>query len=187
MPRLFLAIDLPADIKSELIRLPPSADGLRPVKADQLHLTLHFLGEWELSPVLAALQPVRSASFRMMLEGVGEFRQRDRSVILWAGMRMTPELRQLHAELASALTAIGYEPESRPYSPHITLARGRPETPRSAVADFLRDHSTWKTREFPVADYRLISSALTPSGSVYRCERVFPLDHFPQTSDRPGN
>jgi 2'-5' RNA ligase len=175
MPRLFLAIDLPDDVKSALILLTPAADALRPAKPDQLHLTLHFLGECDLGSVLAALKPVRAAAFALQLSGVGEFRQRGGAVILWAGVTMTDALRKLHAGLAAALQSTGYEPENRPYTPHITLARSRSKVPKSLTAEFLLRHAAWKSREFPVTEFRLMSSTLTPAGSIYCCEQIFPM------------
>jgi 2'-5' RNA ligase len=171
VPRLFVAIDFPDELKAELLRLqPPSGCGVRPTKPEQLHLTLHFLGDAELQPAVDALQTVNSSAFSLAFAGVGKFGSARRETILWAGMVESVELQRLHHEIASALLPTGYQPEPRPFHPHITLARCQPRTPRTVIDEFLTNHAGWHYPEVTVAEIVLYSSVLTPTGSVYRRE-----------------
>src|SRR5262245_61847800 len=109
MPRLFLAIDFPESIRQELLRIQPaSVRGIRRTKPQQLHLTLHFLGETQLEPTLAALRIVCAPAFSLAMQGVGKFASAHRDAILWAGVRNNSALQSLHAALTAALKPIGY-------------------------------------------------------------------------------
>jgi 2'-5' RNA ligase len=184
MPRLFVAVDLPDAVKAELVRLqPPSGNGVRCTPPDQMHLTLHFLGDVDLDPVVEALQRVKAASFSLRLEGVGTFGSAGRGFILWAGFGYCPAVLALHAAIADALQQTGYQPERRPFSPHLTLARCKPRTPRSVIDDFLRRHANFRSADFPIRQFALYSSTLTPDGAEYRREAHFPLGGDACSSD----
>jgi 2'-5' RNA ligase len=84
-------------------------------------------------------------------------------------------LQSLYAAITAALLPIGYQPEPRPFRPHITLARCQSHVPRLVIDEFLQAHATFVSPEFPVTEFVLYSSELKPNGSVYRRERVYPL------------
>lgn len=96
----------------------------RRVVPENIHLTLAFLGSVDASFRQCAEQAasgVRTAAFVLPLEQVGCW---SRSGILWAGPVRTPEpLLQLVQVLNAGLAGCGYEPETRPYAAHLTLAR----------------------------------------------------------------
>jgi 2'-5' RNA ligase len=176
MPRLFVAVDLPDEVKADLVRLQPRSDrGIRLASPEQMHLTLHFLGESELEPTTAALSGVVAPAFATALKGVGRFGSPRRGFILWAGVRPCAELVALHVAVAQALAPTGYQPEPRPFSPHITLARCKPWASQQLINAYLQRNGGYTSSEFPVADFALYSSEPTPEGSIYRCERRFPL------------
>lgn len=176
MPRLFVALDLPDQLKQELIRLQPVPQrGVRLTKPEQLHITLHFLGETELEPVTAALATVSSTAFSLRLEGVGRFANRRGPTILWAGIRPSAPLTALHSAIGNALRSTGYLPEDRPYSPHITLARCEPGTPKNIIQEFLERHIQWASPDVSVTEFALYSSRLTPQGSIYQRLKSFEL------------
>ncbi|WP_157991454.1 RNA 2',3'-cyclic phosphodiesterase [Caldimonas tepidiphila] len=98
---------------------PPGVSLTRP---ERLHMTLHFLGELPraLLPALAAALPPAQAPFGMLLA----------QPVLWRGglaVLLAPEapaaLVELHSRLAAALHALGLPTETRPFAPHVTLAR----------------------------------------------------------------
>ncbi len=176
MPRHFVAIDLPEELRQALQTWPPAGvSGIRCTRPEQMHLTLHFLGESEREPVVDALSRVVAESFPLQLQGVGKFGAANRGVILWAGIEPQPALTNLHAVLADALSSTGYQPEARPYHPHITLARCQPPASRQAVDDFLRAHDAESLPPFVATEFALYSSELTPEGPVYARERTFAL------------
>ena len=116
--RLFFAIDLPAEIREQIIHwrathFPPEAG--RPVAADNLHLTLAFLGEVR----------IRQSGFTLTLDDAGQWL---RSRVVWLGMRQPPRgLIQLANMLRSQAARSGCFQSNRPFHPHITLLRDASE------------------------------------------------------------
>lgn len=167
--RLFVAIEIPETVRAEIQAVAPQpGPGLRVVKSEHWHLTLHFLGEADLDAVTAALVGLSFKPFELRLAGAGQFRARDESV-LWLRVQPSCELIELHAEIGRRLTeGIGYRPESRPYHPHLTVARRRMRHAGNEVDGFLADAKNWQSSPFLVADVVLFQSELTPQGPKYR-------------------
>lgn len=176
MPRLFVAIDLPAAVTAKLARKQPlPMGGIRLVEPSQMHLTLHYIGEADIERMALALQTVAVPAFSLTLEGVGRFPPAGNAHTLWAGVRDSAELLGLHAAVAAALATTGYRPDARRYHPHITLARCKPLVPAGVVTEFLATHAAFSPSEVPVVAFGLYSSTLVGDAPVYRRERSFPL------------
>lgn len=180
MPKLFIALELSAGTTERLVGLqPPPSAGLRLPAAAQMHLTLHFLGEAELDRADAVLRPAPSPRFSLTLEGVGQFPSAGGSVTLWAGVRKNPELLVLHGAIGAALVREGFRPESRPYAPHITLARWEPGVPPAVIAEWIASHAAFSLTDVPVTEVALYSSTFVGDAPVYRRERVVELAGTP--------
>ncbi|NVJ07932.1 RNA 2',3'-cyclic phosphodiesterase [Myxococcus sp. AM001] len=133
--RLFTAVTLGADIEArtaqELHRLRPLAPLARWVKLEGLHLTLVFLGDVEdarLPALHEALAPVgaRHAPFVLSVRGGGAFGAPAHPRVLWAEVcGATDALKALQADTAQVLQPLGFEPEHREYTAHLTLARAK--------------------------------------------------------------
>lgn len=176
MPRLFLAIDLSTELKSALADLQQELPaGSRLTSPEQMHLTLHFLGEAEVAAVVEAVREVSVPSFHWQPQGVGTFSGAGRMQIVWAGIEPCNDLITLHRELAVALVRAGFPVESRPYHPHLTLARCGPRITKNQVREFVQTQHAWQGPEQFTTQFRLYSSELTRSGPRYRCEAEFPL------------
>ena len=117
--RLFFAIDLPAEIREQIIHwrathFPPEAG--RPVAADNLHLTLAFLGE---------VSAEKEKALSLLAGRIGQWL---RSRVVWLGMRQPPRgLIQLANMLRSQAARSGCFQSNRPFHPHITLLRDASE------------------------------------------------------------
>src|SRR5271154_1992082 len=125
--RLFVGIPLAAAVIEELsaisMRLQSAADGLRWSAPESWHITLQFLGNTpQYDCIVARLRELRSPSVPIQLEGLGFF---DRAGVFFAGVSLTPELRALQQCVTAATGLCGFIPETRPYHPHITLARSK--------------------------------------------------------------
>lgn len=101
------------------------------VPADNLHLTLRFLGESDsvgLDRLLAALDAAAFPSpFVLRLGGFGAFPNADRASVLWIGVSGASEqLEYLHAAVEESCEAAGFDFEERPFRPHVTVSRMRP-------------------------------------------------------------
>jgi 2'-5' RNA ligase len=178
MPRLFVAIDLPLQVKERLALLCCGLPGARWVYPECLHLTLRFIGEVDamvFQAVRQALAEIQSRSFSLRLEGVGFFPPRGRPRVVWSGISPNDQLVLLRKRVESVLVRSGLEPERRKYSPHITLARLQ-NTPPAKVADFLAHHSFFVTEDFWVNEFLLYSSVLGSKGAKHYREEVYPLD-----------
>jgi len=175
--RLFVALALPDEVASILALIQSGVPGARWSNRDQLHLTLRFIGEVDgrvAAAVDDALSAVRAPGFRLTIKSVGQFGGRNPSAI-WAGVEQNPKLTHLQRKIESALQRAGLRAETRRFSPHITLARLR-GSPGAKVIAYLAEHSLFSIPPIDVRGYILYSSVTTPSGSLYRAERAYPLD-----------
>lgn len=109
-----------------------------------------------------------------MLGGTGAFPQ-DAGArgVLWAGVQPSEPLQQLHQAVTAVVQNLGLPLESRPWSPHITLARYSGGPPDD-LPRFLRRGERVQM-EFDVEDFQLMQSRPGPMGSVYEPLAVFPL------------
>ncbi len=175
MARLFTAIDFSADVRAQLETIiPPGSKSVRPIRSENLHLTLHFLGEADESTVVEALSGVEQAEFSIVLSGCGTFSGRE-GKILWIGVEKSRALQVLHADLGERLSAAGFALEKRPYSPHITVARTRRPGDNPVVEQFLNSAQTLPPQFVSVSAVQLYRSQLTSRGSRYELVASFPL------------
>jgi RNA 2',3'-cyclic 3'-phosphodiesterase len=180
MARLFVAADLPDEARNRLLAVRPHAlPGVRLVGRQEMHLTLHFIGEVEddhIAVIRGALERVKAPPFAIDLEVVGRFPHEGDARVLWAGVRGSARLSALHQTVGTALAAaIGYIPEDRPYHPHVTLARLDTAPPRAAVEDYLDEHTAFEVAAVPITRFSLYSSTRTRQGPRYEAEATFDL------------
>ena len=177
MIRLFVAIALPDSVAEGLILLQGGVQGARWSTREQLHLTLRFIGEVDGRDAAAiddALATIRAPHFMLELKGVGQFGGKNPRA-LWAGVRDEAPVSHLQRKIESAVQRVGFQPEERKFSPHVTLARLR-GSPRERVVTFLSTHALYASGAFEVNGFILYSSKLTPNGSLYRPERAYALE-----------
>ncbi|MEM7347055.1 MAG: RNA 2',3'-cyclic phosphodiesterase [Chloroflexota bacterium] len=144
-----------------------------------LHLTLHFLGdieENEIPKIELALQQSATTlePFKLTIGQLGCFPNIQRPRVVWAGvLGNTKFLRQLHQTLGAQLNqTIGFIPETRPYSPHLTLGRvkkGIPTRHMRRLGQILGQQQTQikQIARVKVAEVSLMRSELTPTGPIY--------------------
>lgn len=175
--RLFVAIELPEPLKQKLAILRRPIPGARWVPANQLHLTLAFVGELpqeQLEPLCTALAEVRHPSFVVSVGRTGSFSYRGRPRVLWIGVEPHPALTRLAAQIKEATVGCGIPLEDRPFFPHISLARLKEPAPHE-VAAWLDSSANDTFPLLPVREYVLYESTLTPRGAIHRLIRQFPL------------
>jgi 2'-5' RNA ligase len=177
MVRLFVGVELPEDICERLASLSGGVPGARWVPAENIHLTLRFIGEvdgGEAEDIFHALRAVRPRRFDLTLSGVGHFDKGDDVRQLWVGVERNAELFALRDRIESVLVRQGLEPEGRRFTPHVTLARLR-DTPLHRVSTFLAHNSLFRAGPIPVDHFTLFSSYLQGSGPIYTAEAEYPL------------
>jgi 2'-5' RNA ligase len=167
--RLFIGLELPESIRAELVRLNPRVKGLRWLPAEQLHLTMSFLGEVDATGeerLREALAVVKVPAFFLPVMGIGTFGG-ERPTVVWAGVgKGHPHLFALHKHIQDAVLHAGLEADLKPFHPHITLGRARGVS-GAALKPFLRQHSETEFDLWKVNGFALFSSRLTPDGSIY--------------------
>ncbi len=176
--RLFVAVNFPPEIKQALgsfindLRAMPA--DVKWVGAQNLHLTVQFLGDTgeDLAPqVVEALKrsAVGVAPFYLTLGGVGVFPSRDRPRVFWAGVHgETAVLAELHRKVQKELGQLGFAPDQKRFSPHLTLARLR--FPQGFTAVFEKAEKIARGKEFGCAKIQsvdLMLSELNPRGPRY--------------------
>ena len=175
--RVFVGLDLPAPLTTRLGLLKGGLPGARWVKPENMHVTLHFLGEVDgarLDDVDLALSGVMAEPFTLQLAGAGEFGGAKGPRVVWAGLAPSPALEQLHGRVAGALARFGVETEARRFVPHVTLAWLR-DTPYERVAEFVTHHALLASDPWPVASLHLYSSHAGREGHDYRIEASYPF------------
>jgi RNA 2',3'-cyclic 3'-phosphodiesterase len=177
MMRLFIAVELSPNILLYIKDMGRGIPGARPVPVEQIHLTLCFLGEVEMSlfqDVRECLFEVKKSPFSLQVSGVGHFPPRGTPRVLWAGVTPTDELVRLKKRVDKALLTCGLGLEKRKFSPHITLARLR-NSPIKRVSEFLAGNSLLQTPEFTVDSFHLFSSHLGKGGALHTLEESYEL------------
>lgn len=179
MPRLFIAIDLPDDIKRDVTGLCQGLPGVRWLDPNHLHLTIKFIGEADTEACTAIRYTLTGeglAGFACQLKGVGCFPAKGRPKVIWAGVQAEAGLARLQAKVESDLHRLGIPPEQRQFSPHITLARLKAlQLQQAEVVKYLATHNLFQSRSFPVKDFRLYSSLLTAKGAIHTLEQAYLL------------
>jgi RNA 2',3'-cyclic 3'-phosphodiesterase len=124
--RAFVAVALPYEVLTAVQARTTGLQirGARNAPVLQWHLTLQFLGEVELSAVIAAFEGFDAPGGRVRLGGAGAFPDARRGRILWIGaVEGADVLARLANAVAAQLAPLGFEPEAREFVPHVTLVR----------------------------------------------------------------
>ena len=179
--RAFLAISLSPEIqrnldqvisglKQRLGRVP-----VRWVNAQHIHLTVKFLGDVSLSSqqlLTSSLQAeaTRHPPFEISVGSLGVFPNRASPRVLWVGVEAPQELFTLVRGIENEMGRLGYAPEDRPYSPHLTLGRVSRNTTESElrkIGDLLASYKVGFLGAQRVESVDLYRSDLHPDGAVY--------------------
>ena len=177
--RCFVAVELPSYMREEIGRLQSgiATDGLRLVKPELVHVTIKFLGDVQqekVGLVAGALGRVKAAPFPVRVKGMGAFPGRAVRVV-WMGLE--GNFQELYQKVEQALSPLGFAPEARGFSPHVTL--GRVAHPGAEINRELRtkiaNFTSSDLGSFTVERFYLKKSTLTSGGPIYEDLAGFPL------------
>jgi 2'-5' RNA ligase len=175
--RLFVALDLPFDLRQRLSGLATGLQGARWVPPDNYHITLRFIGETprhRAEEIDLALAAMRGRAFALTLRGVGTLEKGGRVTALWAGVERNPGLDHLQGKIDTALQRAGIPTERRRFSPHVTLAR-LDNPPGEKLVGWIQSHNLFRAEPVQVTHFTLFSSQLGKEQSVYTPEVEYPL------------
>lgn len=159
--RLFFALwpgdGLRQEIVNEYNKHPELANQGRHVRVSNLHMTLHFLGNIPLHRVDCFIEQageINSQPFELALTRTGYF---SRARVAWIGCEIVPQgLADLHNQLGIRIKACGFNPESRPYNPHVTMAR----KVRGPVETLTLNKIKWMVDHFVLLRSTLVGNAV---------------------------
>jgi 2'-5' RNA ligase len=177
MIRLFVALALPAAIKTQLAMLAGGIPGARWLPPENYHLTLRFIGEvehWRADEIDQALANIRARPFELSLRGVGTFEKGGRFSALWVGVEKTDQLSFLQAKVEAALQRIDLEPERKRFAPHVSLARIEKAAPEKVIG-YVQAHNLFRAPPVEVEHFTLFSSRLGKEAAVYVPEVEYEL------------
>ncbi len=178
--RLFIGIPLDEPTRSELSRIvahfKPMAEDWRWSLPASWHITLQFLGKTtaeQYDAVQSHLRTIRSAPIPIQLGALDLF---DRAGVFFAEAAVSPALGALQRKVLAATALCGFSAETRPYHPHITLARFKNGS-RGKAANTLQPKSAGQKAftRFTARTFLLYESFPSPAGSRYEIRTAFPL------------
>lgn len=176
MPRLFTALEIPADVTTELSLLRGGLSGARWIEAENYHLTLRFIGDigHELANDIAeGLAAIQGKPFRLTLERLAVFGS-DKPRALIARAADNPALTATQLEQERLVRRLGAPADTRKFTPHVTLARMRGVS-ASAVGAYIEGRGDMRPLTFEVTRFVLYSSRESSGGGPYRIEAVYPF------------
>ena len=188
--RVFTALELPPALCDQLSEVVASLDalllhgGVRWAQAEGMHVTLKFYGEVvseKLAELQAALKQAAEGAGPMALElqGLGVFPNPVHPRVIWVGVAGEVEkLRLLYQKVEQVSASLGFKPEARGFTPHLTLGRvkGRLQPrEREALADALARQRGQAFGAFTAETLSLMRSDLKPTGAEYTRLFAAPL------------
>jgi 2'-5' RNA ligase len=178
--RSFIAVELPKPIQQQLEGIIkqlkcPHTNALRWVPANNIHLTIKFLGD--VSPNNMAMlmdmlksEVSRQPAFSITVGGLGAYPTPKRPRVVWIGIDAPQKLAELVHLVESETNKLGYANEDRPFSPHLTLGRvSQNATPEQVhqIAEVLAGFNVGELGKAEVNEVVLFKSELRPSGAEY--------------------
>jgi 2'-5' RNA ligase len=179
--RIFIALDIPADVRDSLAKYMERVRLLAPearwARVQGLHVTLKFVGEASeprVEEIKTAVASLRAVPFTVRFAGVGFFPNPKAARVFWAGVDGGDNLSRLASTIDTALEKLDFPRETKPYHPHLTLARTSASPLRELqplLADSPPQFGTMTAREF-----FLYQSRPQKGGSEYTKLERFELE-----------
>jgi 2'-5' RNA ligase len=184
--RLFVALEVPEAVRREVARRVASVRDRLPqarwVDPEMIHLTMVFLGEVPEARVPDLTEALRQAfapypPLPMRLSGAGTFPPGRPARVAWLGLDAPDDLVSLQTDVVrAAVAAVEHEPEDRPYTAHVTLARCQSPWRRDAIDKFIAAFPGETGQPWVAEQGVLMESKLSPKGARYRVVEAFPLE-----------
>ena len=174
--RSFIAIELPETIKKALAEfqqeLGKCGADVRWARPENIHLTLKFLGNIEEDKADVIAEKIKGtckgrSGFKLNISGTGVFPNKRSPRVLWAGIELNDEITTLQKGIEETMASVGFKPEKRRFSPHLTLGRFRSSRGKQAVLDKM---GAYRENIFGLMDVNsvlLMRSDLGPRGATY--------------------
>ena len=144
---------------------------LKLVKPQNIHVTMRFLGNISLHLVdliHEEMEKLTFTSFNVEIKGLGAFPSLRYARVVWAGIRNgADELVNIFDQLEPRLRELGFRPDSKGFSPHLTIARVKTGRNKSKLVRCIQDLVDYEFGVVRADCLRLKKSVLTPRGPIY--------------------
>ncbi|MBN1245969.1 RNA 2',3'-cyclic phosphodiesterase [Candidatus Bathyarchaeota archaeon] len=180
--RSFLAFDIENDTvlnrlaTAQKLLLQTGAD-VKLVEPQNIHVTVRFLGN--ITPATAEkifeeMKKTQFTQFNVQIKGLGAFPNPSYARVVWAGITEgADQLKSVFSQLEPRLRSLGFTPDSKGFSPHLTIARVRSSKNKAQLAEFITENSNYDFGAINAKCLRLKKSYLTPRGPVYSTLKEF--------------
>ena len=174
--RTFLAFDIEDQTILQRLshaqkRISNSGADLKTVKPQNIHVTIRFLGDIQPSMVDAIHEEMKQISFspfNIQLQGLGAFPKPNHPRVVWAGIQKgSEELKDVFQQLEPRLRGLGFKPDTKGFSPHLTIARVRNGRNKFRLAELIQEMANYEFGTIQAKCLRLKKSDLTPRGPIY--------------------
>jgi RNA 2',3'-cyclic 3'-phosphodiesterase len=176
MPRLFTGLELPDGVVSQLALMRGGVVGARWLEPEDYHVTLRFIGDIDTRAardIAETLGGIRRPKTQVRFEGLSWFGgDKPRAIVV--KVKPEPGLMDLQADQERRLRRIGVDPETRKYTPHVTLARLR-GVGQTSVASYLAARGALFAESFTAERFVLYSAREGSGGGPYVVEAAYPL------------
>lgn len=176
MPRLFTALEIPAEIGQRLTRFRGGLPGARWVEPSDYHITLRFLGDIDAThanDVHDLLVEARPRSpIPITLDAIASFGG-DAPRSVHAAIAPSDALSELQAEHERIARHAGLAPERRKFTPHVTLARLARGTPPESVAGYIAQMGAFERMRFVASRCVMLSARESRGGGPYVVEAAY--------------
>jgi 2'-5' RNA ligase len=180
--RSFIAFDIESDavlnrLASAQSQLIQTGGDLKLVEPQNIHVTVRFLGN--ITPATAEkifeeMKQVQFTPFTVQIKGIGAFPNPQYSRVIWAGITQgADQLKNVFSQLEPKLQGLGFTPDNRGFSPHLTIARVRSGRNKQQLADFITKNANYEFGTINAKCLRLKKSTLTPKGPIYSTLKEF--------------
>ena len=182
MIRSFMAFDIENDsvlrrMAEAQALLTRSGADLKLVEPKNIHITLRFLGDVApnmVDRIFEEMKAVQFIPFDAKIQGVGAFPTPRYARVIWAGISEgANELRSVFSQLEPRLRGLGFSPDSKGFSPHLTIARVRSGRNKAELSRAINENSGFEFGAVRAECLRLKRSVLTPKGPIYSTLREF--------------
>jgi len=178
MLRLFVALPIAEDAAEAFLGLQGGLPGVRWQPQDNLHLTLVFLGdtrEPDAEELMQALADLPTGPIPLRPKQISAFGRPHQPRSLVVLMEQNEELMALQGRVERTARALGLEPETRKFTPHVTIGRCGRDVEATGMERWLASHIGAALPGWMAEEMIVYSSILRPEGSLYREEAIYPL------------
>ncbi len=180
--RSFLAFDIESDTVLNRLAavqnlLVQTGADLKLVEPQNIHITVRFLGNITptmVEKIFEEMKKVQFFSFTVQIKGLGAFPDLRYSRVVWAGITEgADQLKSVFSQLEPRLRGLGFTPDHKGFSPHLTIARVRSGRNKAQLAAFVTENANYDFGTIKAKCLRLKKSNLTPKGPIYSTLKEF--------------